>query len=86
MENDSAAAMTDGSSAQDDLPTVTVSKSDLGELLDDREPTEVKPGVCRYLLTRQEIEDLAAKLADRGVTLETEDTDRDQIWLEMLDE
>lgn len=86
MENDSAAAMTDGSSAQDDLPTVTVSKSDLGELLDDREPTEVKPGVCRYLLTRQEFEDLAAKLADRGVTLETEDTDSDQIWLEMLDE
>jgi hypothetical protein len=59
---------------------------DLGELLDDREPTEVKPGVCRYLLTRQEFEDLAAKLADRGVTLKTEDTDRDQIWLEMLDE
>lgn len=86
MENDSAAAMTDGSSAQDDLPTVTVSKSDLGELLDDREPTEVKPGVCRYLLTRQEFEDLAAKLADRGVTLETEDVDSDQIWLEMLDE
>ena len=86
MENDSAAAMTDGSSAQDDLPTVTVSKSDLGELLDDREPTEVKPGVCRYLLTRQEFEDLAAKLADRGVTLKTEDTDSDQIWLEMLDE
>ena len=86
MENDSTAAMTDGSFAQDDLPTVTVSKSDLGELLDDREPTEVKPGVCRYLLTRQEFEDLAAKLADRGVTLETEDTDSDQIWLEMLDE
>ena len=86
MENDSAAAMTDGSSAQDDLPTVTVSKSDLGELLDDREPTEVKPGVCRYLLTRQEFENLAAKLADRGVTLKTEDTDSDQIWLEMLDE
>ena len=86
MENDSTAAMTDGSSAQDDLPTVTVSKSDLGELLDDREPTEVKPGVCRYLLTRQEFENLAAKLADRGVTLETEDTDSDQIWLEMLDE
>ena len=86
MENDSAAAMTDGSSNLEDLPTVTVSKSDLGELLDDREPTEVKPGVCRYLLTRQEFEDLAAKLADRGVTLKTEDTDRDQIWLEMLDE
>ena len=86
MENDSAAAMTDGSSAQDDLPTVMVSKSDLGELLDDREPTEVKPGVCRYLLTRQEFENLAAKLADRGVTLKTEDTDSDQIWLEMLDE
>ena len=85
-ENDSAAAMTGGSSDQDDLPTVTVSKSDLGELLDDREPTEVKPGVCRYLLTRQEFEDLAAKLADRGVTLKTEDTDSDQIWLEMLDE
>lgn len=86
MENDSTAAMIDGSSTQDDLPTVTVSKSDLGELLDDREPTEVKPGVCRYLLTRQEFEDLAAKLADRGVALETEDTDSDQIWLEMLDE
>lgn len=85
-ENDSAAAMTGGSSDQDDLPTVTISKLDLGELLDDREPTEVKPGVCRYLLTRQEFEDLAAKLADRGVTLETEDTDSDQIWLEMLDE
>ena len=85
-ENDSAAAMTDGSSDQDNLPTVTVSKSDLGELLDDREPTEVKPGVCRYLLTRQEFEDLAAKLADRGVTLETEDSDSDQIWLEMFDE
>lgn len=85
-ENDSAAAMTGGSSDQDDLPTVTVSKSDLGELLDDREPTEVKPGVCRYLLTRQEFEDLAAKLADRGVTLETEDTDSDQIWLEMFEE
>ena len=42
--------------------------------------------MCRYLLARQEFEDLAAKLADRGVTLETEDTDRDQIWLEMLDE
>ena len=37
-------------------------------------------------LTRQEFEDLAAKLADRGVTLKTEDTDSDQIWLEMLDE
>ena len=86
MENDSTAAMTDGSSNLEDLPTVTVSKSDLGELLDDREPTEVKPGVGRYLLTRQEFEDLAAKLADRGVTLKTEDTDRDQIWLEMLDE
>ena len=85
-ENDSAAAMTGGSSDLEDLPTVTVSKSDLGELLDDREPTEVKSGVCRYLLTRQEFEDLAAKLADRGVTLETEDTDSDQIWLEMLDE
>lgn len=85
-ENDSAAAMTGGSSDQDNLPTVTVSKSDLGELLDDREPTEVKPGVCRYLLTRQEFEDLAAKLADRGVTLETEDSDSDQIWLEMFDE
>ena len=85
-ENDSAAAMTDCSSNLDDLPTVTVSKSDLGELLDDREPTEVKPGVCRYLLTRQEFEDLAAKLADRGVTLETEDSDSDQIWLEMFEE
>lgn len=42
--------------------------------------------MCRYLLTRQEFEDLAAKLADGGVTLKTEDTDSDQIWLEMLDE
>lgn len=42
--------------------------------------------MCRYLLTRQEFEDLAAKLADRGVTLKTEDTDSDQIWLEILDE
>lgn len=49
MENDSTAAMTDGSSAQDDLPTVTVSKSDLGELLDDREPTEVSRALVRYL-------------------------------------
>lgn len=86
MENDSTAAMIDGSSDQEDLPTVTVSKSDLGELLDDWEPTEVKQNVCRYLLTRQEFEDLAAKLADRGVTLETEDVDSDQIWLEAFDE
>lgn len=42
--------------------------------------------MCRYLLTRQEFEDLAAKLADRGVTLKTEDTDSDQIWLEMFDD
>ena len=79
-------AATEDFSNRIDLPTVTVSKSDLEDLLDDREPTEVEPGVCRYLLTRQEFEDLAAKLADRGVTLETEDADSDRIWLETFDE
>ena len=70
-----------------DLPTVRVSATEIGDLLDDRTPTEQKDtGVVRYLLIRQEYNDLAAELADRGVTLETEDTDSSQLWLEVCGE
>ena len=84
---ENGASVTVGPFNQADLPTVHVSAADIGDLLDGREPAETEnSGTLRYLLTRQEFEDLAAKLADRGVTLKTEDTDSDQIWLEMLDE
>lgn len=70
-----------------DLPTVRVSATEIGDLLDDRTPTEQKDtGVVRYLLTRTEFDALAEELADRGVTLETEDTDSSQLWLEVCDE
>lgn len=67
-----------------DLPTVRVSATEIGDLLDDHTPTEQKDtGVVRYLLTRTEFDALAEELADRGVTLETEDTDSSQLWLEV---
>lgn len=70
-----------------DLPTVRVSATEIGDLLDDRTPTEQKDtGVVRYLLTRAEFDALAEELADRGVTLETEDTDSPQLWLEVCGE
>ena len=70
-----------------DLPTVRVSATEIGDLLDDRTPTEQKDtGVVRYLLTRTEFDALAEELADRGVTLETEDTDSSQLWLEVCGE
>lgn len=70
-----------------DLPTVRVSATEIGDLLDGRTPTEQKDtGVVRYLLTRTEFDALAEELADRGVTLETEDTDSSQLWLEVCGE
>lgn len=70
-----------------DLPTVRVSATEIGDLLDDHTPTEQKDtGVVRYLLTRTEFDALAEELADRGVTLETEDTDSSQLWLEVCGE
>ena len=70
-----------------DLPTVRVSATEIGDLLDDRTPTEQKDtGVVRYLLTRTEFDALAEELTDRGVTLETEDTDSSQLWLEVCGE
>ena len=70
-----------------DLPIVHVRAADIGDLLDDRTPTEVEDsGVSRYLLTRQEYEDLAAELADRGVSLEEPDADSQQLWLEITAE
>ena len=42
-----------------DLPTVRVSAAEIGDLLDDRTPTEQKDtGVVRYLLTRTEFDAL----------------------------
>lgn len=70
-----------------DLPTVRVSATEIGDLLDDRTPTEQKDtGVVRYLLTRTEFDALAEELADQGVTLETEDADSSQLWLEVCGE
>lgn len=70
-----------------DLPTVQVSAAEIGDLLDDRTPTEQKDaGVVRYLLTQTEFDALAEELADQGVTLETEDTDSSQLWLEVCGE
>ena len=70
-----------------DLPTVRVSATEIGDLLDDRTPTEQKDtGVVRYLLTRTEFDALAEELADQGVTLETEDPDSSQLWLEVCGE
>ena len=48
-----------------DLPTVRVSATEIGDLLDDRTPTEQKDaGVVRYLLTRMEFDALAEELAE----------------------
>lgn len=73
-----------------DLPIVHVRAADIGDLLDDRTPMEVEDSgasrVTRYLLTRQEYEDLAAELADRGVSLEEPDADSQQLWLEITAE
>ena len=81
------AAVTVGPSNHADLPTVHVSAADIGDLLDSRTPTEVEDsGVSRYLLTRQEYNDLAAELADRGVSLEEPDADSQQLWLEVTAE
>ena len=81
------AAVTVTPSNHADLPSVHVSAADIGDLLDNRTPTEVEDsGVSRYLLTRQEYDDLAAELADRGVSLEEPDTDSRQLWLEVTAE
>ena len=67
-----------------DLPTVRITAADLGDLLDDRTPTEITDsGAKRYLLTRAEFDDLAQQLAEQGVTLETEDSTSDSLWLEV---
>ena len=79
-------AVTVGPSNQADLPTVHVSAADIGDLLDGRTPTEVEEsGISRYLLTRQEYDDLAAELADRGISLEEPDADSLQLWLEVTE-
>ena len=84
---ENGAAVTVGPSNHADLPTVHVSAADIGDLLDGRTPMEVEDSgasrVSRYLLTRQEYDDLAAELADRGVGLEEPDADSQQLWLEV---
>ena len=67
-----------------EFPTVQMSAADLGDLLDDRIPTEQEDtGTVRYLLTRAEFDHLQEKLAERGVTLESADMDATQLWLEV---
>lgn len=67
-----------------EFPTVQMSAADLGDLLDDRVPTEQEDtGTVRYLLTRAEFDHLQEKLAERGVTLESADMDAAQLWLEV---
>ena len=67
-----------------EFPTVQMSAADLGDLLDDRIPTEQEDtGTVRYLLTRVEFDHLQEKLAERGVTLESADMDAAQLWLEV---
>ncbi len=84
---ENGASVTVGPSNQADLPTVHVSAADIGDLLDGREPAETEnSGTLRYLLTRQEYDDLAAELADRGVSLEEPDADSQQLWLEVTEE
>lgn len=76
-------------SSEDDaeFPTVRIPAAELGDLLDDRIPTEQEDsGTVRYLLTRTEFDDLKEKLAEQGVTLEVTDMDADQLWLEVLGE
>ena len=84
---ENGASVTVGPSNQADLPTVHVSAADIGDLLDGREPAETEnSGTLRYLLTRQEYDDLVAELADRGVSLEEPDADSQQLWLEVTEE
>ena len=87
---ENGAAVTVRPANQADLPTVHVSAADIGGLLDGRTPTEVEDSgasrISRYLLTRQEYDDLAAELADRGVSLEEPDADSQQLWLEVAAE
>ena len=67
-----------------EFPTVQMSAADLGDLLDDRIPTEQEDtGTVRYLLTRAEFDSLKETLAERGVTLESADMDAAQLWLEV---
>ena len=84
---ENGASVTVGPFNQADLPTVHVSAADIGDLLDGREPAETEnSGTLRYLLTRQEYDDLVAELADRGVSLEEHDADSQQLWLEVTEE
>ena len=84
---ENGASVTVGPSNQADLPTVHVSAADIGDLLDSREPAETgDSGTLRYLLTRQEYDDLAAALLDRGLVLEETDSDSQQLWLEVTEE
>ena len=67
-----------------EFPTVQMSAADLGDLLDDRIPTEQEDtGTVRYLLTRAEFDALQEKLAERGVMLDAADMDAAQLWLEV---
>ena len=84
---ENGASVTVGPSNEADLPTVHVSAADIGDLLDGHEPAETEnSGTLRYLLTRQEYDDLVAELADRGVSLEEPDADSQQLWLEVTEE
>ena len=84
---ENGASVTVGPFNQADLPTVHVSAADIGDLLDGREPAETENSeTLRYLLTRQEYDDLVAELADRGVSLEEPDADSQQLWLEVTEE
>ena len=84
---ENGASVTVGPFNQADLPTVHVSAADIGDLLDGREPDETEDsGTLRYLMTRQEYDDLVAELADRGVSLEEPDADSQQLWLEVTEE
>lgn len=84
---ENGASVTVGPFNQADLPTVHVSAADIDDLLDGREPAETEnSGTLRYLLTRQEYDDLVAELADRGVSLEEPDADSQQLWLEVTEE
>ena len=84
---ENGASVTVGPFNQADLPTVHVSAADIGDLLDGHEPAETEnSGTLRYLLTRQEYDDLVAELADRGMSLEEPDADSQQLWLEVTEE
>lgn len=90
-ETDSAAAVlsntTDETAAKDavELPVVQITEADVGDLLADFTPEETVPGCARYLLTRDEFEELAAQLAERDITLE-DPSGSEQLWLEVCSE